>query len=284
VTHVRWTAKLSHPREKLRRMANERLRTSAEAREALYEFAAVNDGVFTVPNAAASFRAGSALFDLPRGDRNLAEITSPRWLRSRKLGLIVHESTLIDPIDIRLVDGIPAMRAERLLIEMASIYISPNFIETFLHAILRKRVGTIASTIATFNRLATRGRPGIRVVREVLARWDPALEVTDSNPETTLLQILREANLGRIATQYVIRDANGNFVARVDVGMPDVRVAIEYDSDQEHTDEISLARDNARRLAIIAAGWFPISARKAELRTGTAALLAAIRTAANKPA
>jgi very-short-patch-repair endonuclease len=196
----------------------------------------------------------------------------------------VHESTRINPDDIRHVDGIAVMRPERLLIEMASIYKSADFIETFLHAMLRKRLATIGSTIAVFSRLATRGRPGIAIAREVLARWDPALKVTESDPETALLQVLRNANLGRIATQYVIRDNHGEFIARVDIGLPDVRVAVEYDSDQEHTDEISIARDNARRLALIAAGWFPIAVRKNDLRNGVSTLVAAIRTAASKPA
>src|SRR3954468_577722 len=236
------------------------------------------------PNAAASHRSGAAMLSLPGGRQDLAEVSCPRWLRTRHSGLIVHESNRIDPRDVREIDGIPVMRPERILIELASIYRSPDFIEVVLHAMLRKKLATIASTTATFRRLARRGRPGIKVVRAVLVRWDPSLKVTDSPPETSLLQLLRGAGLGRVVPQFVIRDARGDFVARADIGLPDLRVTVEYDSDEEHTDEISIALDNARRLDVIAAGWFPITVRKRDLRSRPDAVIAAIRAASRQSA
>src|SRR4051794_36502630 len=100
------------------------------------------------PNAAASHRSGAAMLSLPGGRQDLAEVSCPRWLRTRHWGLIVHESNRIDPRDVREVDGIPVMRPERILIELASIYRSPDFIEVVLHAMLRKKLATIASTTA----------------------------------------------------------------------------------------------------------------------------------------
>jgi very-short-patch-repair endonuclease len=114
-------------------------------------------------------------------------------------------------------------------------------------------------------------------MRQVIERWDPAHKPTESPPESTLLQILRDAGLGRVIPQYEICDQEGRFVARTDVGIPDDRIAVEYDSDQEHTDEMSLARDNSRRNRIMAVGWIVVSARKADLERGGRELLAAIR-------
>jgi very-short-patch-repair endonuclease len=236
------------------------------------------------PNAAVSHRSGAFIYEVPGGRADLAELTSFRWLRCTQPGLIVHESNRIDPVDIRLIDGIPVMRPERVLIELASIYRSPDFIETVLHAMRRKRLVTYDSTVATFQRLAKRGRGGIRVTRTVLERWDPNLKATESPPETALFQILRSAALGTsVVPQFEILDEKGVFVARPDVALPERKIAVEYDSDQEHTDEISLARDNARRNRLMAHGWIVVIARRADVRSGGAHVIAAIRAHLSRP-
>jgi len=195
----------------------------------------------------------------------------------------VHESNRIDPRDVQLIDGIPVMRPERVLIELASIYKSPDFVEKVLHVMRRKRLVTYASTLEAFHRLAKRGRPGIAVTRVVLARWDPAEKPAESVPETELLQILRAARLGRVVPQLEIFDASGRFIARPDVALPDSMIAVEYDSDAEHTDEMSLARDNARRNRLMAAGWLVVSARRQDVRTGGAFVVAAVRAHLSRP-
>jgi predicted transcriptional regulator of viral defense system len=87
------------------------------------------------PNAAASHRSAAALHGLPGGRQDIAEVTCPRWMRTAQSGLVVHESKCIDPSDVKEIDGIPATRPERLLIELASIYKSVDFIELVLHTI-----------------------------------------------------------------------------------------------------------------------------------------------------
>jgi hypothetical protein len=108
--------------------------------------------------------------------------------------------------------------------------------------------------------------------------------VPETPPETTLFQILRDAGLGRVVPQFVVVDANENFVAQVDIGLPDLRVTVEYDSDQEHSDPITIAKDNARRNHIFAANWYPIVARKRDLRNNGVELIAAIRAVRSQPA
>jgi hypothetical protein len=229
------------------------------------------------PNAAVSHRAGAAFYEVPGGNHGIAEVNGPRHLRMTASGVIVHETKRIDPGDILLIDGIPVMRPERVLIELASIYKSPQFIETVLHAMLRKKLMTIESTVAVFRRLARRGRPGIAVTRAVLEQFDPSLALTESPPETKLLHILRRGGLGRVIPQMEIRDEQGNFVARVDIGLPDMRATVEYDSDQEHGDVISIGRDNERRNRIFKAKWTPFVARRRDLATNCVALIQAIK-------
>jgi very-short-patch-repair endonuclease len=75
----------------------------------------------------------------------------------------------------------------------------------------------------------------------------------ESPPESRLRVVLALA--GRPAVpQYTVRDAAGNFVARVDLAYPDRRVAIEYDG-AWHGERGQLARDRRRHNRLVAAGW-----------------------------
>src|SRR5262249_34967069 len=52
-------------------------------------------------------RSATYLYGLPGGRREFVELNCPRWRRPRVKGLIVHESTLVPPSDVTLVDEIP---------------------------------------------------------------------------------------------------------------------------------------------------------------------------------
>jgi hypothetical protein len=229
------------------------------------------------PHAAVSHRAAAALYRLPGGRSDLAEITCPRWLRSHHPGLVVHESSRIDPVDTQVIDALPVFRPETVLMQLAGIYRSPDFIELILHAMRRQRLVTYESVASAFGRKARRGRPGVRVLREVLARWDPALAHTDSEMETLVMQLLHRAGYEDARPQYELFDADGRFVARFDIGLLHSKVGIEYDSDQEHSDEMSRARDNRRNLRIMSLGWVVVPARKGDVQSGGHEFLAALR-------
>ena len=117
-----------------------------------------------------------------------------------------------------------------------------------------------------------------------LERWDPTQRATDSEMETLLVQLLRELQLPEATPQYEIFDHAGRFVARVDAAIVRWKAAVDYDSKQEHSDELQLARDNSRRNRLWAAGWTPIVARHRDLLAGGAELGAAIRVRGAKSA
>jgi very-short-patch-repair endonuclease len=127
-----------------------------------------------------------------------------------------------------------------------------------------------------FERHARRGVRGVQVMRAALDEWDPDKQPTESEMETKLLQVLADGRFSRVIPQYEIFDRNGVFVARVDAALPDLKIAIEYDSMQEHSDEFQLTRDARRRNRIVAAGWRVLSARSRDLRSGGIELLDAI--------
>jgi hypothetical protein len=227
--------------------------------------------------AAISHRAAAALYALPGAEGGLVELTCRRWRRTRASGVVVHESTRLDLRDIAEVDGIPVVSAERLVLELASIFPNANFIERVIQSARRRRLITYGSTVETFERLARRGLKGVAVTRIALERWDPSTRPTDSDMETLLIQTLRAHGLPEPATQFEVRDEFGVLVASADAALPDWRITFEYQSKQEHSTEFQLLKDDRRRNAILAAGYFPLAARYEDLRSGGHVLAAEVK-------
>jgi len=100
-----------------------------------------------------------------------------------------------------------------------------------------------------------RGAPGLRRLAKTLALVDAGAE---SPKETWLRLLLQRSGLPPVQTQFVVRDESGSFVARLDMGWPDVKLAIEYDGDQHRTDRKQYVRDIRRYEELIRLGWVVI--------------------------
>lgn len=230
--------------------------------------------------AAISHRSAAALYELPGGRTDLTELTCVRWRRAREPGLVVHESRRIWVSDVTSIDDIAVVTAERLLLDLAWLRPNTNYLEMVIQAARRKRLISYDSALQTFDRHARRGLRGISALRSALERWDPKQRPTESEMETLLVQVMRRNAMPEPTLQHEIHDARGLFVARVDVAIPQWRVAIDYDSMQEHSDEFQLARDARRRNRIVACGYLHLTARHDDLKRGGAELCDAIRAAA----
>lgn len=220
--------------------------------------------------AAISHRAAAALYQLPGGRAGAIELTCPRWTRTRRPEIVVHERRRVDERDTHVVDGLTVTRPELLLLDLAWLHPTERFLEILVQAARRRRLITYASARETFDRHARRGLRGVAVLREVFDLWDPTQRATESEMETALRALLRELGLPQPVTQFVVTDQYGRFVARTDLGWPEQRVTLEYDSKQEHSDEFQLQEDARRRNAIIAAGYLPLTARHRDVMNGAA--------------
>ena len=220
------------------------------------------------PSGAISHRSAAALYGLPGGRTEIAEITCVRWRRAQHDGLVVHESRRLRADDISEFEGIAVTCPERIVLDLASIWPSANFVETVIQAARRKRLITFDSTLAYFERHGRRGLRGTSAVRSALERWDPGSRATESEMETLLLQILREHGCPDPVPQFEVRNCRGELVARVDIAIPQWNITIEYDSKQEHSDEFQIERDARRRNRIIGAGYAPLVARHRDLLNG----------------
>lgn len=130
---------------------------------------------------------------------------------------------------------------------------------------------------------AHRGARGLLRLRRVLPLLDGGAE---SPQETRTRLVLIDAGLPRPQTQIRVFDEYGDFVARLDMGYPELRVGIEYDGPQHWTDAGQRDRDIDRHTALLDLGWtiVRVSSDLLRYRQGTfvARVIAAMRTPENR--
>jgi very-short-patch-repair endonuclease len=102
---------------------------------------------------------------------------------------------------------------------------------------------------------------------------DPRAE---SIPESELRVLLRLAGLSPIP-QFVVHNGS-TFVARVDLGFEEERVAVEYDGSW-HGDASQLGRDRQRLNLLQEAGWRVISVTASWFRANPEGVVAAVEKA-----
>lgn len=125
---------------------------------------------------------------------------------------------------------------------------------------LARETGVTTAQILTVARRHPRV-PGASRAQYHLSLVDPGAE---SVRESLLRLVLVSAGLPKPATQVRILTPEGHFVARVDLGWPQWRVAVEYDG-AHHDQPGQIARDRRRINAIRVAGWTPIVVDRAQL-------------------
>jgi very-short-patch-repair endonuclease len=179
----------------------------------------------------------------------------------------VHETTSLSIRDKAEVDGIPVTTPERTIFDLCAV-VGPTTVDLAIDNALRRELTTIPALERVLRRVGTRGRRGTQRLRELLQDRSPGLALTASERERLLFKMLRRHGFPEPIAQFEIRDADGRLVGRPDFAYPELKIAIEYDSYQEHTGKLALVRDSARRNAIVARGWAPITATAQDLRSG----------------
>jgi very-short-patch-repair endonuclease len=226
----------------------------------------------------ASHRSAAELWQLPGRDDKFTEITCPRWRRARHDGLLVHESLVLDDIDMTLRERIPVTAVPRTLFDLAGV-VGPTTVDIAVATALRRQLTTLFELEEVFARLASRGRAGTTQFRAVLELHRATPAQTESEAEHLILRLIAKHGLPAPVLQYEIRRPDRSLVARVDFAYPDLEIAIEYDSYAHHLGTEAHDRDGARRNAVLGAHWYPITATAADLRDGGHRLAEDIRQA-----
>ena len=227
-----------------------------------------------------SHRTAAFLWGLPGGSSAVTEVVCIRHNRLERDRLVVHEFSGLIASDLTMLGDFRVVVPELAVLHLAGrAWSKVEDVERLIYAARRRRLLTNGSLQEYLYRRTRRGRPGVRKLRAALELARPHARATESEMETMLLQTLRAHGITGLELQFKLRDASGKVIARVDAGLPEWMLLLEYESDEEHVDPVDLGQDNRRRLWAAKYGYWTIPVRKADLRSGGGELVEGIRGA-----
>lgn len=171
-----------------------------------------------------------------------------------------HDPLLLPPHHVRVLDGIPAVTPARALFDVAGTQRRGADLPWFVDRVARLtdaawslRLVSGTTLHAMLEDLAQRGRPGIRVMRAVLADRGPGYIPPASGLESRFAQILRNAGEPPMQRQVDV-GSDHDWIGRVDFRDEGRPLVVEIQSERFHTSLSDHQRDRIRIAAMEAAG------------------------------
>ncbi len=199
------------------------------------------------PGALLSHEPSAALQGFLGVAAGAVDVTTPGGRGRSRDGITVHRAE-VDPRDRRIVERIPCTSADRTLIDLAPTTREPELERMLVAAeslgLLKRR--RLAELVA-----ARRGRPGIARLATITA-LEPAL--TRSALEAAILPLCRAADLPRPRVNFAVAVPTRRSPLTVDFAWPEIRMAVEADSQRFHGDWERAAADRERDQALALAG------------------------------
>lgn len=209
---------------------------------------------------------------LPPGPPSVECVVPRTAVIPRRTGLKVREAHLpkgdVGVLDTSRVRALTAPRATVDLLRLSA----PVEALVVADAVLRAGLCTRDELRAELPR-HVRLR-GVVQARRTVERADARAE---SPPESRLRHWLHEAGFP-VVPQVEVFDGT-RWLARVDLALPELKIAIEYDGREVHDRDDVFVRDRRRQNALVAAGWLVLRFSAADLRGGGAAVGAAVARA-----
>ncbi|WP_334144415.1 type IV toxin-antitoxin system AbiEi family antitoxin domain-containing protein [Rhabdothermincola sp.] len=178
-----------------------------------------------------------------------------------RLGVVHHTRSLPDE-HVAILDGLRITTPARTLFDLAP-HVSPGRLERLIDHAWSHRLVTGRLLDRTLRDLSRRGRPGIRIMRALLAERGPDYQPPDSALEARFEKLLREDGQAPMERQVDLGGAD--WLGRVDFVDHEARVIVEIDSDLHHTSISDRRADAARQAALEAAGWLVVRITEFEL-------------------
>lgn len=223
------------------------------------------------PTAVASHLTAAWLLGVDLRPTGPVEVLLPRDRVARQRpGLVIRHAWLA-PDDVVTRHGVRLTSPSRTALDLAR---SLNRTEAtvMLDALLHAGTCTVQGLVDRVGDM--RGWRGVRRARAVLDILEPRSE---SPMETRLRLLLVDAGLPRPVAQYVVREAGGGFVARVDLAYPGCFLAIEYDGREAHLEPTAFGRDRRRQNALLTLGWQLLRYTGSDVHRRASAVVAEVR-------
>ena len=225
-------------------------------------------------DAAASHRSAGELWRLDAVPAGLVEISTERRLQSPQV--IVHRMRV--GADERVMwRSIPTTDPTRTLLDLGAV-LTLKELERALESALRRRLTHLPLVERRLEERGRRGRNGTRAWRELLQLRASAARPTESDFETLMTQLIRNAGLPEPVRQLEIRHA-GKFVKRADFAYPDEKVVIEADGVDPHLNSDQWRRDRKQENWLNLIGWTVLRFTRLEVVEDADHVAATIRQA-----
>lgn len=204
------------------------------------------------PRAVASHRSAAVFWGLRGVPAVAPEVTVPYECNPAPSGVRVYRSRSLGPSHVTRVGPVPITTPVRTLLDLGDV-LGAESLEDALDDALQRDLVSISRLSACLEG-ARCGLRGVRKLRSLLEiRTDGHLG--ESTFENRVRRFLVASGLPTPLAQFVVRDDDGRFIARVDLAYPKTRLAIEADGYAFHSGRRAFERDRERQNALVNAGW-----------------------------
>jgi very-short-patch-repair endonuclease len=179
-------------------------------------------------------------------------------------GSVRHEARAMPDSDVCLVHGILWTSPARTLVDVAA-WLQPARTERLLDHSWNRRLVDAASMLALCERLGTRGRPGVKLLRSLVLSRGHGWVAPASNLESRVNHILQAESLGEVERQVNI--GGGTWLGRVDFLHPS-GVVLEVQSEMFHSSVTSMLDDQQRTDAMRDSGFAVVEVWENEVWLG----------------
>ena len=200
-----------------------------------------------------SHGAAARLFDLDGFACAPPQVCVVRPALPKLDGIIVRQTIALDQIDCVERSGLPCTSLARTLVDLGSTEEESLVWRALISA---RRIHRVNPTWLshTAQRLHRPGQAGTGVMFKLLHRWSAEGRLPDSWFEELLRRLLDRPDIPPMVRQYELY-SSGRLVARFDLAIPRVRLALEAHSRAFHFGPINEQRDEDRDLRAAACGW-----------------------------
>ncbi len=200
----------------------------------------------------ASHTTAARLWRLPIEPRDAIELTTVLERRVRLPGVIVHRSGVWDERDVTVMGVIPVTSAARTLADL-STHLGVDGLARALDDGLRRGAVRLSAMHAVAMRFGIAPGRSPSVMHAVLAARVPGYDPGDSELETWVWLVLREAGLPLPVRRHPVRIGGRRYV--LDLAYVQERISIEADGFGPHGTRSAFDADRARDRAIQLDGW-----------------------------
>ncbi len=215
------------------------------------------------PGAVVSHRSAAVIWGVSGFRPGPLEITVPHGHSGRNALAAVHRTLDLPRGDRAVHEHIPLTRPARTLLDLAG-RVGPNLLVEGVDDVLCRRLVTLDHLRRRLDECGK--RHGTKALRTILDAWRPD-GIPANVAEMRIGRLLLDAGYTGFVPQYEILH-EGEFVARVDLGNPRPRVAIELDSFRWHAGRGPFRSDRVRTNRIVAAGWRLLRATPEDVTDG----------------